>query len=215
MVLDPDQAGSKIMLGIALMTLGRKEEAVAHFKKWLQEEPDNPEARHLLAACSGKAVPGRAPDAYVKSLFDRFAENFEESLSGLEYKAPQLVVEALSKVCSRPAGDLSILDAGCGTGLCGPLLKPYARRLDGVDLSSGMLKRAAGSGSYDRLEEAELTAFIRDRKVVYDVIVSAGHPVLFRRPEGCVHWRGRCVEARRQLHFYRGTCRKRSRGGQP
>ena len=51
------------------------------------------------------------------------------------------------------------------------LLKPYARRLDGVDLSAGMLKRAAETGSYNRLEEAELTAFVSDRKDVYDVIV--------------------------------------------
>ena len=35
-----------------------------------------------------------------------------------------------------------VLDAGCGTGLCGPLLRPYAKRLVGVDLSSGMLERA-------------------------------------------------------------------------
>ena len=41
-----------------------------------------------------------------------------------------------------PAKALDILDAGCGTGLCGPLLAPYARRLVGVDLSDGMLKHA-------------------------------------------------------------------------
>ena len=28
-----------------------------------------------------------------------------------------------------------MLDAGCGTGLCAPLLRPYASRLTGVDLS--------------------------------------------------------------------------------
>ena len=173
MVLDPDQAGSKIMLGIALMTLGRKAEAVAHFNQWLQEEPDNPEARHLLAACSGEAVPGRAPDAYVKSLFDRFADSFEESLNYLDYRAPELVAEAMMHAIGHPDGNLKILDAGCGTGLCGPLLKPYARRLEGVDLSAGMLKRAAKVGGYDRLEEAELTAFVSDRKDVYDVIVCA------------------------------------------
>ena len=31
------------------------------------------------------------------------------------------------------AKQLDVLDAGCGTGLCGPLLAPYARRLVGVD----------------------------------------------------------------------------------
>ena len=142
MVLDPDQAGSKIMLGIALMAVGRKAEAVAHFQKWIDEDPDHPEARHLLAACSGKSVPDRAPDDYVKSLFDRFADSFEESLIHLEYRAPELVAGAMAQAFGQPAGDLEILDAGCGTGLCGPLLKPHARRLEGVDLSAGMLKRA-------------------------------------------------------------------------
>ncbi|WP_319410077.1 tetratricopeptide repeat protein [uncultured Desulfosarcina sp.] len=173
LVLDPEQAGSKVMLGIALMTVGRQEEAVVHFRQWLKEDPGNPEALHLLAACSGEAVPDRASDEYVKCLFDRFADSFEESLNQLAYQAPELVVGAMAKACIRPDGDLDILDAGCGTGLCGALLKPYARRLDGVDLSAGMLKRAAKTGNYDRLEEAELTAFISDRKDVYDVIVCA------------------------------------------
>jgi len=171
MVLDPEQAGSKVMLGIALMTVGRQKEAVVHFRQWLKEDPGNPEAMHLLAACSSEAVPGRASDEYVKCLFDRYADSFEESLHQLAYQGPELVVEALAKVCVHPAGDLDILDAGCGTGLCGPLLKPYARRLDGVDLSAGMLKRAAKTCSYDRLEEAELSAFVSLRKDVYDVIV--------------------------------------------
>ena len=38
---------------------------------------------------------------------------------------------------------LDVLDAGCGTGLCGPLVAPYARRLVGVDLSEAMLARPA------------------------------------------------------------------------
>lgn len=173
MVLDPEQAGSRIMLGIALMAVGRKAEAVAHFQKWIDEDPDHPEARHLLAACSGKSVPDRAPDAYVKSLFDRFADSFEESLTILEYRAPELVAGAMAQAVGQSAGDLEVLDAGCGTGLCGPLLKPHASRLDGVDLSAGMLKRAAGTGSYDRLEEAELTAYVSGRQTAYDAIVCA------------------------------------------
>ena len=35
-----------------------------------------------------------------------------------------------------------MLDAGCGTVLCGPLVAPFARRLVGVDLSARMLDQA-------------------------------------------------------------------------
>jgi predicted TPR repeat methyltransferase len=172
-VLNPDHPGCKKMLGIALSCLGRVDEAAGVFREWAEQEPDNPVARHLLAACSGKDVPQRAADAYVKQVFDNFADRFEERLESLEYRAPELVSRSVAGIYDEPGGDLDILDAGCGTGLCGPLLRPFARRLEGVDLSAGMLARAQSTGCYDALEEAELTSFIGSRKDEYDVIVSA------------------------------------------
>ena len=66
-----------------------------------------------------------------------------------------------------------MLDAGCGTGLCGPLIEPYARRLVGVDLSARMLDQARARNVYDEVVKGELTAFLRDFHAAYDVIVSA------------------------------------------
>ncbi|RJQ70906.1 MAG: tetratricopeptide repeat protein [Desulfobacteraceae bacterium] len=172
-VLDPELSASKRHLGIALSCLGRIEEAADLFRQWVQSEPDNPEARHLLAACSGDQVPQRAPDIYVKHVFDSFAATFEERLATLDYRAPQLVAAAVAHACGSPMADLNILDAGCGTGLCGALLRPFARRLVGVDLSPGMLKRALITGCYDSLREAELTAYIRDHAGQFDLMVSA------------------------------------------
>jgi predicted TPR repeat methyltransferase len=172
-VLNPDHSDCKKMLGIALSCLGRVEEAAGVFREWAEKEPDNPVAQHLLTACSGEDVPQRAADAYVRQVFDNFAEQFEERLESLEYQAPELVARAVAEIYPEPAGDLDILDAGCGTGLCGPQLRPHARRLEGVDLSPGMLKRAKSSGCYDALKEAELTDFIGSRKDAYDIIVSA------------------------------------------
>jgi predicted TPR repeat methyltransferase len=63
-----------------------------------------------------------------------------------------------------------ILDAGCGTGLCGPKLRPYACRLSGVDLSPGMLEKARARDCYDELVCAELTAFLHNPPGTYDVI---------------------------------------------
>ena len=53
-----------------------------------------------------------------------------------------------------------MLDAGCGTGLCGPLIAPYARRLVGVDLSERMLAQARARDVYDELVKGELTAYL-------------------------------------------------------
>src|SRR5262249_37322411 len=114
-----------------------------------------------------------ASDSYVKVLFDNFASTFDVHLQRLEYRAPELVVETLREN-GLPAGrESDILDAGCGTGLCGTLLRDYARKLVGVDLSAGMLEKARASGRYDELTEGELTAFMRAHPASCDVIASA------------------------------------------
>src|SRR5699024_10679782 len=74
---------------------------------------------------------------------------------------------------------LDMLDAGCGTGLCAPLLRAHASHLVGVDLSSGMIEKARQRGGYDELVVAELTAFMQDRPASFDVIVSADTLIYF------------------------------------
>jgi predicted TPR repeat methyltransferase len=146
--------------------------------EWVRIEKENATAQHLLAA-SGKApVPERASDAYIVEEFDEFAQTFDLNLKALEYKAPTYVTDALARRVGEPTAALDILDAGCGTGLCGPMLRPFARSLVGVDLSKGMLARAVDRG-YDRLEAAELTAFLEAAPASADAVVSADVLVYF------------------------------------
>lgn len=177
--LNPDGGKATLNLGRALFSSGKIGEATSVFRTWLAREPGNPIAKHMLSACSGEDVPGRASDDFITQTFDSFARSFDEVLKELDYKAPQLVTEAFAAIHPAPGGDLHILDAGCGTGLCGPLLRPYAGRLVGVDLSDGMLKQARLRNVYDSLEAAELVAFMRGASTVWDVIVSADTLVYF------------------------------------
>jgi predicted TPR repeat methyltransferase len=73
----------------------------------------------------------------------------------------------------EPAGALTIVDAGCGTGLCGPLVKPWASTLAGCDLSLGMLRRARERRIYDVLHAAELVYYLDTQPAAFDVIVCA------------------------------------------
>lgn len=171
--LNPRHAPSRNLLGVAHAILGEFEKAAAIYREWLIEEPDNPIARHHLAACTGESVPGRASDGYVEKTFDEFAQSFDAKLEQLQYRAPQLVGSTLTEVCGAAAGTLDILDAGCGTGLCGPLVRAHARELTGVDLSAGMLQRAQLRGVYDRLHKAELTHYLSAHADRWDVILSA------------------------------------------
>lgn len=161
------------LLGLTYYSLGRHEEAAEVFRQWVEVAPEHPVARHMYAACSGQGVPERAADDYVEYTFDRFASSFEEQLNlKLSYQAPQLCASALTRQAGARRG-LDLLDAGCGTGLCGPLVAPLCDRLVGVDLSGGMLELAATKGVYTELAKAELTEFLLGQGEVWDVIMSA------------------------------------------
>jgi predicted TPR repeat methyltransferase len=165
----------------ALVLLGEKQRAQALYREWLDEEPDNPIARHLLAATEGEddATPSHASDAYVEEVFDHFAESFDSKLESLHYQAPALVAERLRQLLPMPDATLDVVDLGCGTGLCGPHLKPYARRLAGCDLSVDMLRRAKARGVYDVLHKAELGYYLETQPARFDLLVSADTLIYF------------------------------------
>jgi predicted TPR repeat methyltransferase len=177
--LRPKHREARKLLAMAHCTLGEIGEAVGIFKEWLEEEPEDPIAVHMLAACTGRDVPARASNVFVERTFDSFAASFESKLERLSYRAPALVAAMLEDSGLEPSKRLDVLDAGCGTGLCGARVAPYARRLVGVDLSEGMLALAREKNVYDALTKAELTDYLRDARDAFDVIVSADTLVYF------------------------------------
>jgi predicted TPR repeat methyltransferase len=177
--LRPKHPEARKLLALAHCTLGEFDQAIGVLEEWLGEEPDHPVALHLLAACSGRNVPSRASDAFIETTFDSFAGSFDAKLATLLYRAPALVTAMLDDLDRPPSKDLDVLDAGCGTGLCGPLLAPHARRLVGVDLSARMLAQAEARHAYDELVKGELTAFLGACTAAFDVIVSADTLVYF------------------------------------
>jgi predicted TPR repeat methyltransferase len=132
----------------------------------------------MLAACTGREVPPRASNEFVEETFDSFAASFESKLQKLSYRAPMLVAAMLEDSGLEAAKRIDVL-AGCGTGLCGPLVAPFARRLIGVDLSTGMLEQAAAKQTYDVLVRTELTEYLRVNREAFDLIVSADTLVYF------------------------------------
>jgi predicted TPR repeat methyltransferase len=171
--LHPYDADAYKSLGRALYQEQHIEEAIGVFEQWLSFDPENATARHMLAACTGKDIPAQASSAFIKETFDKFAGNFDDILHRLEYRAPELVLKALENRIPNPAANLEILDAGCGTGLCAPLVRPYASHLTGVDLSQGMVEKARGRRAYDNLVVADLTEFMQGHTEAYDLIISA------------------------------------------
>lgn len=120
------------------------EHAADKFRTALRHNPDNEEAKHALSALVSDPSTTSASAAYVKSLFDEYANTFDQALvDGLGYKAPKLLFERVQFVVqdkSLPKFG-TLFDAGCGTGLCGPLFRDMADTLVGVDLSPEMIRK--------------------------------------------------------------------------
>jgi predicted TPR repeat methyltransferase len=178
--LRPDFVLAWSNLGEHLQMAGDDRAAIAAFDRALALDPANEETRFRRASLAGSA-PERAPDAFVKQVFDRYAADFDVRLTrDLEYRTPEALAAFIAPwLGSRES--IAVLDLGCGTGLAGPHVRARAARLVGVDLSAKMLERAAERGIYDELAEAEVVAYLEgcqshsyDLVLAVDVLVYIG-----------------------------------------
>jgi predicted TPR repeat methyltransferase len=168
--LDPSYEVAFQILTLLLNRQGRVAEMAEVYRQWHTHHPANPLPKHMLAATTGVDIPTRAAPDYVQRHFDRLALDFDQHLGALGYRGPELIMEQLRLRLAVDA-KLDILDAGCGTGLCGPLLRPLARRLSGADLSSGMIGKAQARAVYDELIVQDISEFMRSRPRSFDVVV--------------------------------------------
>lgn len=158
--------------GHALIRLRRGAEAAPHILAAHRLMPGDRYLAHL-AATAGASAPDRASDDYVRHLFDGYAGAFEESLLGLGYRAPGLILRLLDQY--RPGAMLGdVLDLGCGTGLIGVVLHDrLGAGLRGVDLSAAMLAEASAKGIYTALEFSDIAGWLVRDTGLYEVVIAA------------------------------------------
>jgi predicted TPR repeat methyltransferase len=194
LLLRPDYALAAHYRANALRALGRTQDAVAGYRHALELGADAGEIRFALAALGQADAPASAPQAYVKELFDQYAGHFDRHLVDvLGYRTPALLGDLLARHGAAPGGEasvgvgvngrLDVLDLGCGTGLCAAMLRPLARRLAGVDLSSKMLDKARALDLYDQLDCADIGAYLDAQResgqAAWDLMVAADVLVYF------------------------------------
>lgn len=87
----------------------------------------------------------------VSALYDFWAKRYEIDQRDSRYIAPQIMGANLAKHLEMPTP--WILDVGCGTGLAGQYLRQELEGsvLVGIDLSSGMLRKAKRKNAYASL----------------------------------------------------------------
>ncbi|TPN89605.1 methyltransferase domain-containing protein [Mesorhizobium sp. CU2] len=170
--LTPQWAAGWFRLGEMQEAAGLLDQAAQAWAMALKLEPADRLGAALKLQLIGHAPATAAPpSAFVETLFDHYADSFEDSLVGkLGYGLPDVLCRAIR--AARPERFQLALDLGCGTGLVGERLRPFVDRLEGYDISAAMLRKARAKGLYDRLAKTDLQHFAYDRAKA-DLVVAA------------------------------------------
>lgn len=156
-----------------LEAAGRIDEAVAAYRHLLELDPaDHGGAGVRLAALGHGPAPGKAPEAYVETLFDQNAYRFEDVLvDALGYGVPRLMAATLAELGLGPFERM--LDLGCGTGLAAEAMRDRAAEIIGLDISSRMIDVCEEKDIYDGLYCGEVEEFLEDNEELPFDLVTA------------------------------------------
>ncbi len=172
LAVDSDIAHAWSRRGAILKQGGHAEDAADAFERALTLGGDAAMNGFLLASVTGRKAPAAAPRAYVESLFDNYAADFDQHLvEVLHYQGHTVLAGLLASHVRAPVA--SALDLGCGTGLCAPLLRPLARSLHGVDLSATMVEHARTRDVYDTVTQADLGEYLAGTDATFDMVAAA------------------------------------------
>jgi predicted TPR repeat methyltransferase len=90
----------------------------------------------------------------VTKYYDNWAKDYDATLADWRYEAPEQIASLLS---AKLSPNSTILDAGCGTGLCGSaLLSTGFTKIDGVDVSQRCLEIASMTNAYRHLTVTDM-----------------------------------------------------------
>lgn len=169
--VDPNLIEAWSSRGSLLRELNHLEEAGKSFERAISLGADPVLHGYYLASVKDSEPPPAPPRQYVEALFDDYAADFQTHLvEKLQYQAHKSLIHPLLKVGQRYH---SVLDLGCGSGLCGPLIYPLADSIDGIDVSKAMLAQARQLGVYRDLTHADLTAFLTETTRSADLVLAA------------------------------------------
>lgn len=172
LAIEPGYVDALVDRADQLRQMKRDDEAVTAYRQARDAGADPQAMAYALASLGAEAPPPAAPSAYVAGLFDQYARSFDTHLvDTLKYQTPALLMALVAPLL--PSRPLDVLDMGCGTGLCGPLLKPHAHTLTGIDLSPKMLDQARQRDLYDALVCDELVHWLDTQPARFDLAVAA------------------------------------------
>lgn len=170
------------LLGHACSKLGRHAEAAEHYQDALRLAPEDPYVRHLVRAAGMLPGADHAPLPYLETVFDGYADTFDQHLASLGYRVPGTIRDALDRMIEQghitTLGD--VLDLGCGTGLVGSFIADLPlSSLTGVDISENMVAKARAKALYQTLAVADIGTFLDSTPARWNLVL-AGDVLCYR-----------------------------------
>lgn len=117
---------------------------------------------------------GAADTTDLARRYDAWADAYDHDLLvGEGYGA--VVARVVEAMLRHVQAEARVLELGCGSGLVGQALREQGyTRLEGLDLSPGMLERARQTGAYRSLRIADLNAGIPEDAAVFGAVLAVG-----------------------------------------
>ena len=160
LVKNPNHIDSLHNLGTLCLKQNNQKGAIGFYQRVKKLDPNNEQITFLLSALEQNNQDHfkQCPETYVKQLFDDYAPTYDEHLTKvLRYNGHEQLCDLIEAALEpkKDQWDL-VMDIGCGTGLAGSILRPWAKKLIGVDCASNMLLLAKKTQYYDELIEGFL-----------------------------------------------------------
>ena len=133
----------------------------------------------------GAVYEARGTDE-VAALYDGWAQTYDHEMALAGYRHPSICLALLSR--HLPRGASPLLDAGAGTGLVGEWLGIMGYpHVEALDISEGMLAKAAEKGAYTAFHRLALGGPLPFVDGHFAGVISAGvFTSLRNQPKGSV-----------------------------
>ena len=149
------------------------ERALHYLKRVGEDEEISPAAKHLMAAIKGDTEDTKTSSemVYAERLFDYYAETFDQSLHGLQYKTPQKILMMVKEHLGN--AQYKIVDLGCGTGLVAKAFHDNIQTIVGSDLSQKMLNKASEINVYADLVKLDALSHVQKLENKWDLAIAS------------------------------------------
>jgi predicted TPR repeat methyltransferase len=167
-----------LTFGVLLARTGCPDGAKLCFETHLAAKPGDKEEVAMLLAAMGGPLPERLSEPLIAFLYNGLrASKWDQEATRAQYQGHRLVVAAIDEL--NPQRVDTLIDAGCGTGLVGGLLRAKTTHLVGIDISEVMLDQARQKNIYDDLSRADLVEYLDCHPRGCDIISCAATLIHF------------------------------------